>query len=235
MKGFQLAQSLRHFISGILPSRCISCGSQSATGYCRRCYLLLPRIVHRCYQCGKVLTRTSRCGQCLNAPPPFKSSFIPFVYSPPVSAAIQKLKFHQNFAAGRALAEAFVESFESKAAHYPEVLVPIPLHSKRLRQRGFNQSLFLAKTIGLGLGISVDPHLLKRTRHTEPQSNLMEKQRKENVKDAFALAFRPPGYGHIALVDDVVTSGNTVRAAAKILKRSGIHEISIWAIAKTRQ
>ena len=241
MKRSQLGLITKNVFTGILPNRCVLCGLQSDLGYCRQCYLLLPRIVHKCHQCGRSLPKSSpnphQCGLCLNQPPPYQSSFIPFFYSPPISNAIQNLKFHKDIAVGTALAEAFIEALDSpwsNVSEFPEVLTPVPLHKKRLKERGFNQSLYLAEKIGSKLGIPVNPDILLRIKNTEPQSNLPERQRNKNMRGAFEVTKPILKYEHVALIDDVVTSGNTVRAAAKLLKFSSVQTISVWAIAKTK-
>lgn len=113
----------------------------------------------------------------------------------------------------------------------PQLLVPVPLHPKRLRQRGFNQSLEIAKSLGRQLHIAVDKNALQRVIDTPSQHSLPYSQRRKNMKNAFQTT-KPKLPSHIALIDDVLTSGHTVGEAAKVLQRCGVDTIEVWTIAR---
>lgn len=123
-------------------------------------------------------------------------------------------------------------------ADYPlegfDLIIPVPLHIKRLRERGFNQSLLLANAIGKRKGISVAPFILKRTRWTEPQVNLTGKERRVNVKGAFEVCGDVSGK-RILVVDDVYTTGATVSECSKVLKRSGAKEVCVFTLSRTAE
>ena len=114
----------------------------------------------------------------------------------------------------------------------PECVIPIPLHTQRLRERGFNQSLEIAQLITKTLNIPLDYSLCKRNKATPFQSGLTAKQRKLNLKNAFSIT-KPHQYKHVAIFDDVVTTGTTVNELAKQLKKSGVEIVEVWAITRT--
>ena len=113
----------------------------------------------------------------------------------------------------------------------PELIIPVPLHKSRLKERGFNQALELARPLGQRFGIPVDIQAIRRTRATAPQSGLDKKERRRNIRGAFELKGKPLAR-HIAIIDDVVTTGNTVNELARILRRGGATRVEVWAIAR---
>ncbi len=117
---------------------------------------------------------------------------------------------------------------------WPEVVIPVPLHEKRLRKRGYDQALLVAKALKKQLPdvITLENQLIKRVKHSSPQQNLDAKDRQKNIKQAFALQ-KNLQYRHIALVDDVVTTGATVSEITKLLKKAGAERVDIWSIART--
>jgi ComF family protein len=119
------------------------------------------------------------------------------------------------------------------AAQHYDMIIPVPLHLERLRWRGFNQSLLLAQAIGQKEKIAVDPFLLERTRSTAPQTQLSEKERKNNVREAFAVSDPDRLQGTcVLLVDDVYTSGATVNECARVLRRSGATSVDVFTLAR---
>ncbi|MCW8908267.1 MAG: phosphoribosyltransferase family protein, partial [Sedimenticola sp.] len=114
----------------------------------------------------------------------------------------------------------------------PERLLPVPLHPVRLRQRGYNQSLELARPLARRLGIALEQNSCHRVLDTRPQADLPRRQRLHNLQRAFRLS-HPPEARHIALVDDVVTTGSTVNELARLLLRAGVQRVDVWAVART--
>ena len=141
------------------------------------------------------------------------------------------LKFHDRLAGGRLLGELLARHLLVRGGPLPELILPIPLHPRRLRQRGFNQALELALPLGRRLGVPLDRHSCRRNRATQPQTELDLKQRRRNLRNAFALAGPLPAR-HIALVDDVVTTGSTSNELARLLKRAGAERVEVWAAAR---
>ncbi len=185
-----------------------------------------------CLLCqGKRLRTLPLCHLCQSGLPWHQSTMIAFRYKPPINYWITQLKFHHQLVYAQYLGLLFSEKLK-KRSELPEVILPIPLHTRRLQKRGFNQSLEIAKHIKHAVSIPLNIHSLKRIKNTEPQSKLTETERHKNLAHAFRLV-KPIKAQHIALFDDVITTGSTIMAAYKILKHSGVTHIEIWCCAKT--
>ena len=156
-----------------------------------------------------------------------------FVYAPPVSTLIRAFKFRGDLAAGLTLGSLLAERCREQPGPRPDVLVPVPLHPSRLRQRGFNQAQELAEALGRRLELPLMPHLCRRVRDTVPQSDLgSARERLRNVTGAFAVSATIPDIQHVALVDDVVTTGATTRELSRVLRRAGVRRVDVWACAR---
>jgi ComF family protein len=156
----------------------------------------------------------------------------PFRYAEPVSLLLQQLKYDHRLRIVPALAETLAEQVLRQAEPLPEALIAVPLHSSRMRRRGFNQAALLARETGRLLDIPVVSGLLQRVRPTPSQTSLDATARAKNLRDAFAVG-APGRYDAIAVIDDVITSGATMGAACRALRRQGYSRIGAWAIATT--
>jgi ComF family protein len=171
------------------------------------------------------------CGQCIKNPPSFNTARSVFQYQGSVRTLIHRIKYNDDGYALRALSSLAMEYMLPDHLK-PDMVIPVPLHSKRLRKRGFNQSLRLARTIFPHIPLGMD--LLIRTFNTKPQTELSMKERPGNVRNAFEVASHlPEGVKTILLLDDVYTTGATVRACAKTLKKAGAKEIHVFTVART--
>ncbi len=204
-----------------------------AYGICRACLAELPHNHYPCPCCGAVLTAptTLPCGACQRQPPHFDHARIPYCYAPPLIPFITGLKFHGRLANARWLSELFLARLEPGAFSLPECLIPVPLHPTRLRERGFNQAMELARPLSQRLRLPLEPYTVQRDRHTAPQSELSGATRRRNLRGAFHQ-LAPLPYQHVALIDDVVTTGSTLNELARVLRRGGVKTIQIWAIAR---
>jgi len=154
-------------------------------------------------------------------------------YRFPVDQLIQALKFNADLVAGGLLAGLLLEQLLGREDALPLAILPIPLHPKRQRSRGFNQSSEIARHLGKALSLPVLEDRLERWRHDPPQSTLGALQRRRNVRGAYRLRSRKgPLPEAIALVDDVVTTGSTVDAATRVLKSAGVRRVEVWAVAR---
>lgn len=151
-----------------------------------------------------------------------------FDYGPFAGALLTRYKFGEDLAAGRTLSQLSCEVW--REAPRPDALVPIPLYRDRLRQRGHDQALGLARDAARALQVPLAHRILKRTRHTLPQTQLDAGGRRSNLLDAFCAD--QPCPAHVALVDDVVTTGSTLSAAAEALRRAGAVRIDAWVVAR---
>ena len=220
--------------------RCQGCGERGAAGrdLCPACDAALPRIHVACTTCGLPLhapTADLRCDACRRTPPPLTRVVAPFLYGPPLDQWLPRFKFHHDLAAGRLLSQLMLEA--CAAAPRPDALVPVPLHRTRLRSRGYNQALELARPLARALQLPLRTDLLTRARATFAQSSLHAIQRHRNLHGAFAaipaLLDRPIP-AHVALIDDVMTTGATLYAATHALLEAGATCVDAWVCARTQ-
>jgi len=223
-----------------LPYVCALCGCESDNqrDLCSSCEASLPTLVNRCAVCALPLIEEKEaifCLDCQDCPPIYDRICGLFSYESPLPSLISALKFHHQLAYARLLGELMAERAVDdwcKNQARPQVLIPVPLYEKRLRQRGYNQALELARPIGRRLGLDIDHQSCQRIRATKAQSSLVSHQRKQNLRSAFALS-RPVAYQHVAIIDDVVTTGSTVRALSEALKAQGVEYIEVWCVCRT--
>ena len=215
----------------LLPPNCVLCGGRGAGGadLCRECANELPYARTACRCCAIPLPQEGVCGKCQKIPPSFDDARAVFLYREPVDHLIHVLKFNQKLYSARLLGDLMAEHLASMQP--PDVIVPVPLHSGRLRQRGFNQALELARPISKALGVPLALRLCTRQLDTAPQTGMDAKSRRRNLKGAFAVSEVLDAL-HVAIVDDVMTTGSTVEILAQILKRAGAMHFSVWLCAR---
>ena len=217
-----------------LPTTCILCDNRGVAGkdICSICLDNLLKNNNSCYQCGTPLAsqmQTNLCGHCQSIAPAFNICHAPFIYQGAMRYLITHLKFNQHYKNARLLGQLFAESLIDRKL--PQCIIPVPLHKKRYRQRGFNQTLEIAKTIGRQLQIPVEPKLCIRHRNTLHQVGLTINKRQDNVKNAFSI-IKENHYTHVAILDDVMTTGATLQEIALILKSTGIINIELWVCTR---
>ena len=170
-----------------------------------------------------------QCGRCLRKAPPWDAAWAPFRYAWPLDRLETRFKFGRDLAAGRALAQLW--RHENPRA-LPQLILPVPLHRHRLRQRGYNQALELARPLARSLRIPYRWDVLHRTRHTDAQTSLTAIERRRNLRNAFALRKDAQLPAHVVLLDDVFTTGTTLDECARVLKRAGVERVDVWALAR---
>jgi len=218
-----------------LPPRCVLCGQPSGPiCICEPCKADLPWQGSRCLRCALPLgsRRDSICGACIQTPPPFYRTVCPLQYEFPANRLVQAFKFKRQLAAGRVLSHLICESVNEQDSDIPEMLIPVPLHKLRLLTRGFNQAYELASYAGKVLGIPLAAGVLRRQRNTKAQSGLSRIQRRKNMRGAFYWHDSGKPARHIALIDDVMTTGTTVTECARVLKRAGVKRVDVWVAAR---
>lgn len=216
----------------VLPERCLVCAEPGVAGLdlCPACRDALPWNASACQACAlplPALDAAQRCGACQRQPPPLALVASACVYAAPVDGLLRRFKFHQDLAAGRLLA-ALLQA-RCTGLPRPQALLPVPLHRARLRQRGYDQALELARPLARALGLPLCDGL-QRVRATAPQSELDARARRRNLRHAFAV--RAPLPAHVALIDDVMTTGATLHAAARALRRAGVARVDAWVVAR---
>jgi ComF family protein len=220
------------FVQRRVAQPCLLCLARSHAGLlCAGCAADLPRLpADGCPRCARPGTGGHPCGPCLIRPPAFDAARAVYRFAFPVDVLIHRLKYHADLAVAAWLAERMAEGWS--AAPRPDLLVPMPLHPRRLRERGFNQSALLAHHLGRRLGIRVDLDACRRVRDTPPQVGLPLAARRKNIRDAFACA-ADLGDRRVALVDDVLTSGASLDELARTVRRAGAAEVDAWVAART--
>lgn len=241
---FDISLITQQCIAFFLPRQCLLCHTTLKPPYtlshfaCANCLSDLPHTTNACITCGNYLANPIRmiCGACQTQPPPFTRLFSLYPYEPPISTLIMRLKFQQSLQYAPFFAEQLAKRistqwYQGYQAALPQLIIPIPLHSKRLRERGFNQALEIAKPLAKELHLPLQYQALIRDKLTTPQSGLKAALRKKNVSHAFQSQ-HDFSRQRIALLDDVVTTATTVREAAKVLREKGATSIDVWCIAR---
>lgn len=212
---------------------CLLCLERGAPGLlCESCEQTLPVIESPCPQCGVAAAGGGFCGECLANPPRFDAVFSAFAYGFPADKLVQRFKFSGDLALGAWLGDAMARSAATRTR--PDLLIPAPLSVQRLRSRGFNQALVLARRVARRLRLPVDGDAIAKGRDTPPQAGLSRAARQGNLRGAFQCRRRLDGL-QVALVDDVMTTGATADALAAALKASGAARVDIWVVARTPQ
>lgn len=201
---------------------------------CRNCFDDLAVNDSCCYRCAEPFEQATQiprvCGRCLSDPPAYEETIAPFLYLRTMRYLITGLKFGKQFKHARLLGMLLAEKIKV-SAELPDCIMPVPLHKRRYRERGFNQSIEIARILANELEIPLDFYSCIRQKNTEHQTRLPSKQRRKNIRRAFAVVKHPP-YKHIALLDDVMTTGATASELARTLKRTGVERVDIWVCAR---
>ncbi len=225
----------RGVVRALLPPRCLLCDGNGADGrdLCGGCRGDIVANASSCARCAVPLAMPAAlCGRCLRRAPPFDAAWVPLRYDHPLDLLEARFKFHGDLAAGRVLAELFVDAARAAPPARPDLLVCVPLHRARLRERGYNQALELARPLARALGVPLDADALMRQRATAAQTGLAAAARRRNLRDAFAVRPGRALPAHVAVVDDVMTTGSTLAECARVLKRAGVPRVDAWALAR---
>ncbi len=220
---------------------CLICdeATESAESVCSVCESELPWLMEQCEVCALPLPMDGLiCGQCQKKPPAFKQVIAPWTYSFPVDTLISRFKHQSRWPLGhllaRALGQHLQHRFDNAELTRPDCLLAVPMARKRLRERGFNQALMLARWLSQDLNLQHDEHLLLRPHETIAQQALDAKSRHRNLLSAFALAPGAQAQGlHFALVDDVLTTGATAHSLARLLMDAGAQQVDVYCLART--
>lgn len=235
---FKVYNWLNTALNGLYPPTCLLCGTTGHAGrdLCAGCHADLPFNRDCCSRCALPLPadrpRPSLCGACQKKPPLYQVCHAAFRYEGQVPQLVAGLKFHGRLSCGRLLGQYLAQALQERQAERPELILPVPLHRTRLQDRGYNQAVEIAREVGHALRIPVDPARCVRKLATPPQTGLEQRERRRNLRGAFDLS-RPVRAGHVAVLDDVVTTGSTVTELTRLLKRAGVGRIDVWAVART--
>lgn len=219
-----------------LPPRCLLCGQAGFDDLdlCHPCFDELPRNLACCYRCAEhfetPIHSPQLCGRCLTQSPSFDETHAPFLYGDGLRYLITQLKFHHQYQHARLLGSLLARHLAA-CVELPECIIPVPLHRNRYLERGFNQSIEIARHIAKQLSLPMDQISCIRNRDTAHQTDLPAHQRRKNMRQAFSVNSTLP-YQHIAIVDDVMTTGATAAALASALKRHGANRVDVWVCAR---
>jgi ComF family protein len=219
------------------PRPCVLCGQWDRQGLCGDCQQRFLAPVARCPCCALPTPAGERCGACLRQPPPFDRCIALADYGFPWDRLITRFKFEQQPELAAVLAPALLAAVQQPGAAPPvQAVLPVPLSAARLAERGYNQAWELARRVAAGLGLPAEADWLQRLRDTPHQVGLSRAARERNLRDAMWVT--PAGQRgaagrHLALVDDVLTTGVTAAAAAQALRAAGAASVQVWVIART--
>ena len=237
-----IPRQLRDGLSATMPSSCALCSADATAAICEGCRLLFLREQPvRCVQCANILPHTTAnkltvCGACLNDPPAFDATIVAANYAAPIDQLVLSLKFGNQLA----LAPFFATLLQNAWTHSqtdvtPALLTVVPLSSQRLIQRGFNQAHEIARPLAHALRLPLLPQLVSRVRDTAAQSSLPLDERRKNVRQAFSLSHDATAriHGkHIGVIDDVMTTGETLHELAATLKKGGATRVTNFVFAR---
>ncbi len=236
----------------VMPTVCVLCGDQGShlhahprksafnkgIDLCAKCRIDLPPHTTACARCAEPLVPPldnthfieALCGRCQSQPPAFERCQAMLSYEAPANHLLQGLKFNGRLEMAQILGELMASWLEDVIDNQPDVLIPMPLHSDRLRERGFNQAVELARPIAKRLKLHMELHNCIRQKTTAPQSDLSRKERMKNVRGAFEVL--KPVSGHVVIIDDVMTTGSTAHELAKTLLQAGATSVDVWVCAR---
>lgn len=244
-----IADRLDWMVDWLYPPRCRACAARivgpDADYFCSPCWTKIQRIGHPlCDRCGRPFPDAAgddhTCGGCIARGPQFVRARAWARYpreeneEHPLRQAVQKFKYGRKVSLGKPLGRIMARGCrEFLAGCDAELIIPVPLHPKRLRWRGFNQSVLLARHISRTYAIPMDRFLLRRVKQTAPQTQLNEEERRRNVRGAFALAPRRTIENlSVLLVDDVYTSGATVDECSRTLRKNGARQVFVLTLVR---
>jgi ComF family protein len=205
---------MRQLINHLFPLHCLLCDlpSHSESAICNVCYKALPQYKNN-----------------------HDHLIALFDYEEPVSSLIWQLKFQGDLSIAQWFSQQFIEKISDfyHSASLPELIIPVPLHHERLKERGFNQAVEIAKPIAKHFHIPIDTKTCVRIKNTVAQSSLSARERRRNIKNAFGLSW-PINAKRIAIIDDVITTGGTTHEIIQLLTLSGVQSVDLWVCARAR-
>jgi ComF family protein len=218
----------------VLPPRCVLCldpGRVPLLDLCPACLAELPAMPIACPRCAEPLHGAACVACAASGPPPYERALAAYRYAWPVDALVRGFKYHGQLAHGRVLGTLLAEAVLSAEVAPPDLIVPVPLHPERERERGYNQAWELARVAARRLGVRAAAEACRRVRHTAPQASLDAAARRANLAGAF-VAPRPLPGARVAVVDDVLTTGATLGAVADALHAAGVAHVQVWTVAR---
>lgn len=229
----RLLNIFRTLAHSALPQACALCAAPCDDALCPACRADLPALeAQRCPVCALPVPGGGVCGACLKRAPAFDACVAAWRYEFPADRLVTALKYGRRLALAPLLGEALRREVAAAGEALPELVIPMPIARSRLTERGFNQALEIARPLAAGLGLPLAADAAERIADGPPQASLPWDERARNVRGAFACHL-PLAGRHVAVVDDVLTTGATMGELAATLKRSGAARVSAWVVART--
>lgn len=217
-----------------LPAVCVLCHHYHYDKYavCQTCTSFLVRIKHGCRTCRLPIDnpQVDQCGFCIKRKPAYDRVITAYSFEEPLRALLHEFKYRQALYLRTFMAQLMLDA-KPPEIYQPDCLVPVPMHPKKLRERGFNQAAELTKILAKKLNLSLNLTLCEKTINTAAQVNLNGKHRNRNLQKAFTA--KVSHYQHVTLIDDLLTTGSTANALALTLKKQGVKRVDVWCLART--
>lgn len=219
-------------LSSLFPARCALCQQALAEGdFCAACQADLPFNQPCCPLCAQVQNHSALCMACIEHPPSYDRAWVPLRYAAPLKRAVSGLKFHARFIEAHRYGGLMAEALRARTEPLPQRLLPVPLYATRQMRRGYNQALELARVLSTATDIPLDIQTLHRVHAARDQIGASATARRRNVRGVFAATKSLTGL-HVALVDDVMTTGATLDELARVCRAAGATRIEVWALAR---
>ena len=221
-------------IINLFSTYCIVCDSKSKEDICEYCLPSLPYIKKSCEHCGIILKNSKVCNFCNTQMKEFNKFIAVFYYQPPIRSIIRDFKYYDNYLNGKVLSNMLADKILSSYnnSNFPEIIIPVPNYYKKLKSKGFNQAIEISKYLKKKLNIDIDNNFITKIKDTKSQASLDKDARVNNLINSFDIgSFKD--YKHIAIVDDVVTTGSTIMIIKKLIQKVLIDvKIDVWCLAK---
>lgn len=224
------------WILGILyPKTCCFCEKVSETDICTECRKKIEYVKEpRCKKCGKPIRYEEEefCHDCRSRRHFFEQGKSIWIHKKPVSSSIYRFKYQNRRIYGEFYAKEMYRIYGNLIRDWEiDVIVPVPLHKKRKRTRGYNQAEIIAKHLGNLTGIETDTKSVVRRKYTRPQKELNDRERQKNLKEAFEVTSNWRKAKNVLIIDDIYTTGSTIDAIAKTLKEAGTQKVWFLTIS----
>ena len=226
--------TINRLFDWLLPSICPLClGRAENEGLCVSCQRALPKLPSHCQICATPLPQNALlCGACISKKPFFNRVYAAFPYTAPINRLICGIKYAGYHSDIRPLTLFAIERFKHRKLIAPDCFIPVPLHPTRLRTRGFNQALEIARFFARHFNTPLDWHCIGKPDNRQPQTALHARARQQNARGAYTL-HHVPCANRVVIVDDVITTGATANEIARLLRSAGIRHIEVWVLART--
>ena len=228
--------TLKKVLQSCLPDICFFCAeeTQLIPGLCDSCIRALPKNSLFCPRCANPTSAPTFCPECLLDPPYFTTTISPFLYTDRAKSLVSSAKFYGDLRATASIGHLLGRYVSQVSDFLPDMLVPVPMHPSRLRKRGYNQAVEITRVLQHYVPVPMGTMVCQRRVATEAQSRLTSLAlRRRNVAGAFVADEVPSDVHHIILVDDVMTTGSTLRAIAQCLIQAGISRVDNWVFSRS--